>query len=61
MQRGDAESVSDGGAEKYLLYDHKAGTEDSGESSLQKLRAQMQEIGYTVAVGRGDFTGGRDA
>ena len=46
---------------KYLLYDHKAGTEDSGESSLSKLRAQMQEIGYTVAVGRGDFTGGRDA
>ena len=45
---------------KYLLYDHKAGTEDSGESSLSKLRAQMQEIGYTVAVGRGDFTGGRD-
>ena len=46
---------------KYLLYDHKAGTEDSGESSLQKLRAQMQEIGYAVAVGRGDFTSGRDA
>ena len=46
---------------KYLLYDHKAGTEDSGESSLQKLRAQMQEIGYAVAVGRGDFTGGRIA
>ena len=46
---------------KYLLYDHKAGTDDSGESSLSKLRAQMQEIGYTVAVGRGDFTGGRIA
>ena len=46
---------------KYLLYDHKAGIEDSGESSLKKLRAQMQEIGYTVAVGRGDFTGRRDA
>ena len=45
---------------KYLLYDHKAGTDDSGESSLSKLRAQMQEIGYTVAVGRGDFTGGRN-
>lgn len=44
---------------KYLLYDHKAGTEDSGESSLRKLREQMQEIGYTVAVGRGDFTDGR--
>ncbi len=46
---------------KYLLYDRKAGTDDSGESSLSKLRAQMQEIGYTVAVGRGDFTGGRIA
>ena len=44
---------------KYLLYDNKAGIEDSGESSLQKLREQMQDIGYTVAVGRGDFTDGR--
>lgn len=44
---------------KYLLYDHKAGIEDSGASSLQKLREQMQAIGYTVAVGRGDFTNGR--
>ena len=44
---------------KYLLYDHKAGIEDSGETSLQKLREQMQAIGYTVAVGRGDFTDGR--
>ena len=44
---------------KYLLYDHKAGIEDSGETSLRKLREQMQAIGYTVAVGRGDFTDGR--
>ena len=44
---------------KYLLYDHKAGIDDSGETSLQKLREQMQAIGYTVAVGRGDFTDGR--
>ncbi len=46
---------------KYLLYDHKAGVEDTGESSLRKLREQMQAIGYTVAVGRGDFTDGRTA
>ena len=32
----------------------------AGKAASLKLRAQMQEIGYTVAVGRGDFTGGRD-
>ena len=35
------------------------GVGDDGESSLRKLRAQMQEIGYEVAVGRGDYTVGR--
>lgn len=45
--------------QKYLLYDNKAGIGDDGESSLRKLRAQMQEIGYEVAVGRGDYTDGR--
>lgn len=44
--------------QKYLLYDNKAGVGDDGESSLRKLRAQMQEIGYEVAVGRGDYTDG---
>ena len=45
--------------QKYLLYDNKAGIGDDGESSLRKLLAQMQEIGYEVAVGRGDYTDGR--
>ena len=45
--------------EKYLLYNNKAGVGDDGESSLNKLRAQMQEIGYSVAVGRGDYEDGR--
>ena len=45
--------------QKYLLYDNKAGVGDDGESSLHKLRAQMQQIGYEVAVGRGDYTVGR--
>ena len=45
--------------QKYLLYDNKVGVGDDGESSLHKLRAQMQQIGYEVAVGRGDYTAGR--
>ena len=45
--------------QKYLLYDNKAGVGDDGENSLHKLRAQMQQIGYEVAVGRGDYTVGR--
>ena len=40
---------------KYLLYDHKAGTECGPEESLTLLRAQMEEIGYEVVVGRGDY------
>ena len=28
-------------------------------AGVEQLRAQMQEIGYEVAVGRGDYTDGR--
>lgn len=40
---------------KYMLYDNKAGIGDDAESSINKLRRQMEEIGYEVVVGRGDF------
>ena len=41
--------------EKYLLYDHKAGIKNDAQSSIELLCAQMEEIGYEVVVGRGDF------
>lgn len=41
---------------KYMLYDNKVGTGDSAADGLKKLIAQMEEIGYEVCVGRGDFT-----
>lgn len=40
---------------KYMLYDNKAGTEISAEEGIAILRRQMEEIGYEVVVGRGDF------
>lgn len=40
---------------KYMLYDEKAGTESSAAEGIAALRKQMQEIGYEVVVGRGDF------
>ncbi len=40
---------------KYLLYDNKAGTENDGESSVRLLRKQMEEIGWKVVSGRGDY------
>ena len=40
---------------KYLLYDNKAGVDDSAASGIRKLRQQMAEIGYNVICGRGDF------
>lgn len=40
---------------KYMLYDNKAGTSDTAQTGIEKLRAQMDEIGYSVTVGRGDF------
>ena len=40
---------------KYLLYDHKLGTDDEGEESMSYLRAEMERIGYTLAQERGDY------
>ena len=40
---------------KYMLYDGKAGTDMSAEAGIRILRRQMEEIGYEVVVGRGDF------
>lgn len=41
---------------KYMLYDNKIGTEDDAEKSIQKLKTQIEEIGYKMVVGRGDFS-----
>lgn len=41
---------------KYLLYDNKAGTDIDAAASLKLLEKQMQEIGYKVVCGRGDYT-----
>ena len=38
-----------------MLYDGKAGTDMSAEAGIKTLRAQMEEIGYEVAVSKGDF------
>lgn len=40
---------------KYLLYNDKAGTDDTVESGIRKLREHMSEIGYEVVCGRGDY------
>ena len=40
---------------KYMLYDNKAGTDLIPEEGIALLRRQMEEIGYEVVVGRGDF------
>ena len=40
---------------KYMLYDEKAGTDISAAQGIAILREQMDEIGYEVVVGRGDF------
>lgn len=42
---------------KYMLYDGKAGTEDTAASGIAKLRRQMDSIGYEVVCGRGDWKG----
>lgn len=39
----------------YLLYDNKAGVDCDAGQSLALLRRQMEEIGYTVVSGRGDW------
>lgn len=41
--------------EKYMLYDHKAGTGVDAREGLDLLARQMAEIGYTLASGRGDY------
>ena len=43
---------------KYMLYDNKAGTDISAEEGIAILRRQMEEIGYEVVVGKGDFRKG---
>ena len=40
---------------KYMLYDNKAGTDLTAQQGIAMLRRQMEEIGYEVVVGRGDF------
>ncbi len=41
---------------KYMLYDGKAGTDSDAKSGIELLRRQMEEIGYSVVCGRGDFS-----
>ena len=43
---------------KYMLYDNKAGTDISAQQGIAILRQQMEEIGYEVVVGKGDFRKG---
>ena len=43
---------------KYMLYDEKAGTSMTAAEGIALLREQMEEIGYEVIVGRGDFEKG---
>lgn len=43
--------------EKYLLYNNKAGIQDTASSGIKKLRLQMSEIGYDVVISRGDYKG----
>lgn len=40
---------------KYMLYDNKAGTDLTAAEGIALLGRQMEEIGYEVVVGRGDF------
>ena len=41
--------------QKYMLYDNKAGTNLTAAEGIALLRRQMEEIGYEVVIGRGDF------
>ncbi|MBQ9857567.1 MAG: [Oscillospiraceae bacterium] len=43
---------------KYMLYDNKAGTDISAQQGIAILRQQMEEIGYEVVIGKGDFRKG---
>lgn len=44
---------------KYMLYDEKAGTDISAAEGITLLKQQMDEIGYEVVAGRGDFGEGK--
>ena len=46
--------------EKYMLYDGKSISGDDAGESLDILRRHMQEIGYELQVGRGDYKEGTD-
>ena len=41
--------------QKYMLYDNKAGTGLTAEEGIALLGRQMEQIGYEVVVGRGDY------
>ena len=41
--------------ENYMLYDNKAGTNLTAKEGIRVVREQMEEIGYEMVVGRGDF------
>ena len=43
--------------EKYLPYDGKISTGDEAAESYQRIRKKMENIGYNVAVSRGDCAG----
>ena len=43
---------------KYMLYDNKSGTDITAKEGIALLRRQMEEIGYEVIVGKGDFRKG---
>ncbi|MHC1721523.1 MAG: [FeFe] hydrogenase H-cluster radical SAM maturase HydE [Clostridiaceae bacterium] len=38
---------------KYMLYDNKIGTGDDAEEGMRKVKAQIEEIGYEMIIGRG--------
>ena len=44
--------------ENYMLYDNKAGTNLTAKEGIRIVREEMEEIGYNVVVGRGDFRKG---
>lgn len=41
--------------EKYTLYNRKISRGAEGSEGLEQLRKQMEEIGFTIAVSRGDY------
>lgn len=39
---------------KYLLYDHKIGTEDDAATSLAQIEKRVKQTGYHIEIARGD-------